>query len=82
MRYTYWCFLVLPALSTALSVKVATDEDWEYKKGKLEEFHPNSKDALLHKEDQAAWLATSGGKSKVARSKLAREQNSRFGSDP
>ena len=83
MRYTYWCFLALPALSTALSVKVAaSDEDWEHKKGNLDEFHPNSKDALLHKEDQAAWLATSGGKSKVARSKLAREQNTKFGSDP
>ena len=62
MRYTYWCFLALPALSTALSVKVATDEDWQHKTGKLEEFHLNSKDALLHKEDQAAWLATSGKK--------------------
>ena len=83
MRYTYWSLLALPALSTALSVKVATDEDWQHQKtGKLEDSHPNSKDALLHKEDQAAWLATSGGKSKVARSKLAREQNTKFGSYP
>ena len=50
MRYTYWSLLALPALSTALSVKVATDKDWEHKKGNLDEFHPNSKDALLHKE--------------------------------
>ena len=80
MRYSYWCFLALPALSTALSVKVAAaDEDWQPRTGNP---HPNSKDALFHKEDQAAWLATSGGKSKVARSNLAREQNTKFGSDP
>jgi len=79
-------FLIFPALCAAYSVKyVPVDEggthlEKQETKYQAEDFQPNSRwsSAGLLKEDQAAWLATSGAKSKVMRGKVSEKRNPKF----
>jgi len=77
--------LIFPALCAAYSVKyVPVDEDGTHiekeTNNPAEDFQPSSRwsSGGLQKEDQAAWLATSGGKSKVKREKLSKRRNPKF----
>jgi len=78
--------LIFPVFCTAYAVKYVpveeggTNLEEQETKNQAEGLQPNTRwsSAGFHKEDQAAWLATSGGKSKV---KLSKKGNPKFWQD-